>query len=86
MWKIILHRLGVLPMSEPHDEDIIRLLEKTRIVLNRSTTLTHLKISKKLLRECETALQLRQYPLDLLQQYNELLHLWELRFKLWKRG
>lgn len=86
MWKIILRRLGVLQVNSLYDEDIIRLLEKTRIVLNRSTTLTHLRVSKKLLRECETMLQLHQYPLEFVEQYDELLRLWELRFKIWKRG
>lgn len=86
MWKIILRQLGVLQMNTTHDEEIIRLLEKTRIVLNRSTTLTHLQVSKKLLRECEQMIQLHQHPLEFVEQYNELLRLWELRFKLWKRG
>lgn len=86
MWKIILRQLGVLEMSEPQYDEAVRLFEKTRIVLNRSTTLRHLQITKKLLRECENMLRIHQSPLVLVEQYHELLRLWELRFKIWKRG
>lgn len=86
MWKIILCRLGLQEQCEPEYPDALRLFEKTKLVLYRTNSLAHLNAAKKLIREYEALMQKHNYPLPLVTQHHELLKLWDIRFKRWKRG
>ena len=86
MWNIILCQLGVSMYCTTDDEEATRLFEKTRIILHRATTLSQLHAAKKLIRQYEVLMQKNNCPLTMVQQLDKLLKLWNLRYKIWKRG
>lgn len=86
MWKIILCRLGNMAYCDNENEEMQRLFEKTRIVLYRSSTLSHLYAAKKLIKNYEDLMHKQKNTLVAVENYNELVKLWNIRYKIWKRG
>ena len=87
MWEIILRRLGLC--SEPittNDELSDTLFEKTRLLLYRANSLTHFNITKHMIKQYEQQMRENQCPLHMVEKYNNLITLWNQRYKMWKRG
>lgn len=85
MWKIILCQLGFCNDLVTEDSSDV-LYEKTRLLLYRANSLTHFNIVKEMLKQYETDMRSKGCPLYMVEKYNELVILWNQRFKLWKRG
>ena len=86
MWKIILCRIGAVMYCNDDNDEALRLFEKTRIILYKATTLSHLYAAKRLIHKYEVLMQTNNCPMTMVQQHSELLKLWDIRYKIWKRG
>lgn len=86
MWKRVLCRLGLHKYCQSEIDSVVRLFEKTTMILYQARTLKQLQLTKQLIAQCEVALKEHPYPLELLAEYNKLVKLWHIQFKIWKRG
>lgn len=86
MWKTILYRLFLREQYEQDDSDEHRLFEKTQILLYKATTLKQLQVATKLIRNYEELMRSRDCPLFMVEKHHELTKLWDIKFKIWKRG
>ena len=86
MWKIILCQFGFCDDTHAKNEKVDVLYNKIKVLLYRSQSLTHFRVVEKLLKQYEIEMYDGGCPLHMVEKYDELVTLWNHRFKLWKRG
>lgn len=86
MWEYILRQLGLCddPIVIDNSADVLH--DKIMVLLHRSSSLTHFNITKKMIAEYSDLMKQYDYPLSMVEKYNNLITLWNHRYKLWKRG
>lgn len=85
MWKIISRLFGLYnPVAVDDNAEVLH--DKILVLLYRASSLTHFQVTKKMIKEYANLMKNRGYPLDMVEKYNNIVILWNQRYKLWKRG